>query len=45
MEEIEATTHGDWINLWVDTVVGSKPASWIVWPNDGEWLELISGEL
>ena len=45
MEEIEATTNGDWINLWIDTVVGSKPASWIVWPNDGEWLELISGEL
>ena len=45
MEEIEATTHGDWINLWVDAVVDSKPTSWIVWPNDGEWLELISEEL
>lgn len=43
--EIKELTNGDWTNLWVEANVAHKPAEWIVWPNNGEWLDIISGTL
>ena len=44
-DEIKELTNGDWTNLWVEASVAHKPAEWIVWPNNGEWLDIISGTL
>ena len=43
--EIKELTNGEWINIWVEANVAHKPAEWIVWPNNGEWLDIISGTL
>jgi hypothetical protein len=44
-EDVKKNTHGDWSNLWVEDIVPTKPAKWIVWPNDGEWGKMQSGTL
>ena len=44
-EDVISNTNGGWSNLWVEAVVPSKPAEWIVWPNDGDWGEVQSGTL
>ena len=44
-EEVAQHTNGTTVNLWVDAPVKTQPAEWIVWPNNGEWLERMSGTL
>ena len=44
-DEVVQHTNGNVVNLWVEATVLNKPAEWIVWPNDGDWGECISGTL
>ena len=44
-EEIAQYTNGNLVNIWIDTILVYRPAEWIVWPNNGEWLERMSGTL
>tara|TARA_R110002012_G_scaffold317910_1_gene535210 strand:+ start:43 stop:1275 length:1233 start_codon:yes stop_codon:yes gene_type:complete len=44
-EEVSQLTNGTTVNLWIEAIVVSQPAEWIVWPNDGEWLERTGGTL
>ena len=44
-DEIASFTNGTNVNLWIEAPVTAQPAEWIVWPNDGEWLEVQSGTL
>ena len=44
-EDVTACTNGTTVNLWIDAPVTARPAEWIVWPNNGEWLERRSGTL
>ena len=44
-KEIDKLTNGTTVSLWIEAIVISQPAEWIVWPNDGEWLERIGGTL
>ena len=44
-EDIDRLTHEGNVTLWVETALDDKPAEWIVWPNDGEWLDKLSGTL
>ena len=44
-EDVAQLTNGTNVNLWVEAPVTTQPAKWIVWPNNGEWLERMSGTL
>ena len=44
-DEVTHHTNGQVVNLWIEANVTVQPAEWIVWPNNGEWLDRMSGTL